>query len=91
MTHLAVAKRILYYLKDSADLAIVFKKGHLGLEGYTDASFAANPENRKSITGYMFKFCGVPVSSGAVTQTPTAQSTLKTVYLLRIKGGSVPV
>lgn len=75
--HMAAAKRLLRYLKGRPDLAITYKKGNFGLSGYTDASFAANPDNRRSTTGYIFMFCGAPVSFGAVTQTLVAQSTVE--------------
>ena len=75
--HMTAAKRLLRYLKGAPDLAITYRKGNFGLTGYTDASFAANPDSRKSTTGYLFMFCGAPVSFGAVTQTLVAQSTVE--------------
>jgi len=58
---MTAAKRLLSYLKGALDLAITYRKGNFGLTGYTDASFAANPDSRKSTTGYLFMFCGAPV------------------------------
>ena len=43
------------------------------MQGYTDASFASNPDSRKSTTGLIF-LSGGPVSVGAKTQSLTAQS-----------------
>ena len=45
------------------------------MTGYTDTSFAANPNNRESTSGFIFFMCGGPISFGAKTQSLTAQST----------------
>ena len=74
--HLAAAKHILRYLKEHPDLAIVYKRGQVRMTGCTDASFAANPDNRKSTSGFIF-MCGGPIGLGAKTQSPTAQSTVE--------------
>ena len=44
------AKRVLRYLKGSADLT--FKGPLQKLEGYVDADWGSNPDTRKSYTGY---------------------------------------
>ena len=44
---------------------------------YTDASFGANPDNRKSTTGYLFFLGGGYISFGPKTQSLTAQSTVE--------------
>ncbi len=76
--HMTAAKHLLRYLKGSPDLAIIYKKGQFAMHGYTDASFAANPDNRKSTTGYLFLLGGAPISFGSKTQSLTAQSTVET-------------
>ena len=43
---------------------------------YTDALFGANPDNRKSTTGYLFFLGGGLISFGSNTQSLTAQSTV---------------
>ena len=43
----------------------------------TDASFRANPDNRKSTTGYLFFLGGGLISFGSKTQSLTAQSTVE--------------
>ena len=53
----------------------------LRLVSYTDASFGANPDNRKSTTGYLFFLGGAPISFGSKTQSLTAQSTVKSELL----------
>ena len=44
---------------------------------YTDASFGANPDNRKSTTGYLFFLGEGLISFGSETQSLTAQSTVE--------------
>ena len=44
---------------------------------YADASFRANPDNRKSTTGYLFFLGGGLISFGFKTQSLTAQSTVE--------------
>ena len=49
---------------------------NLTTENYCNiASFAINPDTRRSTTGYFFIMGGGPVSFGSVTQTLTSQST----------------
>ena len=63
--HMTAAKHLLRCLKGLPDLAITYKKGQFTINGYTDASFAANPDNRKSTTGYLLFMSGRPLSFGA--------------------------
>ena len=62
MIHMTAAKHLLRYLKGSPDLAIICKKEQFAMHGYADASFAANPDNRRSTTGYPFFLGGAPIS-----------------------------
>ena len=48
---------------------------------YTDASFGANPNNRKSTRGYFFFLGGGLISFGFKTQSLTAQSTVESELL----------
>ena len=74
---MTAAKHVLRYLRGTPDLPITYRKGQLRLVSYTDASFGANPDNRKSTTGYLFFLGGAPISFGSKTQSLTAQSTVK--------------
>ena len=75
--HMTTAKHVLRYLRGTPDLPITYRKGQLRLVSYTDASFGANPDNRKSTTGYLFFLGGAPISFGSKTQSLTAQSTVE--------------
>lgn len=75
--HMTAAKHALRYLKGHPDLPITFKKGQFQLHGFTDASFGANPDTRKSTTGSIFFLSGGPISFGSKTQSIVAQSTVE--------------
>ena len=75
--HMTAAKHVLRYLRGTPHLPITYRKGQLRLVSYTDASFGANPDNRKSTTGYLFFLGGAPISFGSKTQSLTAQSTVE--------------
>ena len=75
--HMTAAKRVLRYLRGTTDLPIVYKRGKFRMVSYTDASFGANPDNRKSTTGYLFHLGGGLISFGSKTQSLTAQSTVE--------------
>ena len=75
---MTAAKHVLRYLRGTPDLPITYRKGQLRLVSYTGASFGANPDNRKSTTGYLFFLGGAPISFGSKTQSSlTAQSTVE--------------
>ncbi|XP_058726167.1 secreted RxLR effector protein 161-like [Vicia villosa] len=61
--HILVAKRVLRYLKGTADFGILYKKGGVNeLVAYTDIDYAGDVDDRKSTSGYVFM-----LSSGAVS------------------------
>ena len=70
--HMTGAKHDLRYLRGYPDLPITFR-----LHGFTDASFAANPDTRISTTGSSFFLSGEPISFGSKTQSIVAQSTVE--------------
>ena len=56
--HMSAVTRILRYLKSSPGKGLMFSKNnHLNIEGYTDADWAGDILDRKSISGY-FTFVG---------------------------------
>ena len=75
--HMVAAKHALRYLRGTTDLLIVYKRGQFRMVSYTDASLGANPDNRKSTTGYLFFLGGGLISFGSNTQSLTAQSTVE--------------
>ena len=74
---MTAAKHALRYLRGTTDLPIVYKRGQLRMVSDTDASFGANPDNRKSTTGDLFFLGGGSISFGSKTQSLTVQSTVE--------------
>ena len=62
--HMTAVRHLRRYLNGSLDLAIIYNKRQFVIHGFTDASFAGNPDNRRSTTGYVFLLCGSPISYG---------------------------
>jgi hypothetical protein len=48
--------------------------------GYSDADYANNVDDRRSITGYVFVFAGAPLSWNSMTQHSVALSTMEAEY-----------
>ncbi|MFN3329157.1 MAG: reverse transcriptase domain-containing protein, partial [Fervidobacterium pennivorans] len=76
------AKRILRYVKLNTNLGPQYSvNGNIELVGYTDADWANNEENRRSITGYVFILAGGPISWGSRKQQTVAISTTEAEYM----------
>ena len=61
--HMTAVKRILHYLKGTADLGLRFVKSENGgLVGYSDADWAGDVDNRHLTTGVLILMSGGPVS-----------------------------
>ena len=66
---MTAAKHALRYPRGTTDLPIMYKRGQFRMMSYTNASFEANPDNRKSTTGYLFFLRGGSISFGSKTQS----------------------
>ena len=73
--HWTAAKRVLRYLKGTAELGITYKHEKSDLVGYVDADYAGDLEDRRSFTGYAFILSGGPVTWDSKKQKTTAVST----------------
>lgn len=61
--HYGCLKRILRYLQGTKDLRLIYRKcDDTKLKGFADADFANNLEDRKSVSGYVFRLFGNTVS-----------------------------
>ena len=74
---MTAAKHALCYLRGTTGQPIVYKRGKFRMVSYTDALFEADPDHRKSTTGYLFFLGGGLISFGSKTQSLTAQSTVE--------------
>ena len=83
--HWAAAKQLLRYLKGTIDQELHYKKSEesLKLEGYSDADWAADQNDRRSTTGYCFSLTeNGPVISWKSRKQPTvALSTCEAEYM----------
>ena len=60
--HMTAAKHLLRYLKGSPYLSIEYTTRNFRLKGCCDTSWGANPDNRRSTSGYLFFLSGGLVS-----------------------------
>ena len=55
-------KNILKYLRRTKDIFLIYGGSDLKLEAYSDSSFQSDPNDSKSILGYVFTLNGGAVS-----------------------------
>ncbi|XP_055837853.1 uncharacterized protein LOC129906201 [Episyrphus balteatus] len=82
--HWTAAKRILRYLKGTADFKLCYSKNDEDdklLTGFCDADYAANIDDRRSVTGYVFKMLGGAISWCSRKQPTVALSTTEAEYM----------
>ncbi|XP_057806168.1 secreted RxLR effector protein 161-like [Salvia miltiorrhiza] len=83
--HWEVLKKVLRYLKGSADKALLFERNveYSGdpIVGFTDSDYAANEDNRRSQSGYIFTLFGSAVSWKSSLQHVVALSTTEAEYM----------
>lgn len=79
--HVTAGKRILRYLKGTLDLGLKFVKTNERLEGFADADWASDVNDRRSYTGYLFKMSGTAVCWEAKKQRTVALSSTEAEYV----------
>jgi len=80
--HWSAAKRILRYLKATSNLKLEFSKdGNHQLQGYCDADWAGDLDDRHSITGHVFGMSGAAVTWNSKKQATVALSTTEAEYM----------
>jgi hypothetical protein len=82
--HWAALKRILRYLKGCPELGLGYggPTASMELHGFCDSDFAADPADRRSVSGVIMMFGGGPVSWSSKKQKgTTALSTTEAEYL----------
>lgn len=75
------AKRVLRYLVGTNDYALKLDGTNEGLEGFADADWAGNVTDRKSNSGYLFRYGGGLVSWCARKQQCVALSSTEAEYV----------
>jgi len=80
--HWMAVKRIFRYLKGTSTVKLEFSRdNNKELSGYCDADWANDLENRRSISGFVFKFGGGAVSWSSKKQSTVALSTMEAEYM----------
>lgn len=81
--HFDRAKRVLRYIKLTTDLKMVYCKHQdaVPLIGYTDSDWAGDKNDRKSVSGYVFKVYGNVVSWSSRKQPTVSLSSTEAEYM----------
>ncbi|KAL2999138.1 hypothetical protein AAZX31_09G143000 [Glycine max] len=79
--HWKVVKTILKYLRRTKHQFLIYGDSELKLKGYTNASFALDKDDSKSISGYVFTLNGGAVSWKSFKQAMIAYSTTEAKYI----------
>ncbi|XP_071572361.1 uncharacterized protein [Temnothorax nylanderi] len=84
------AKRVARYLKSTANYKLKLRsniKNKSNLTGYVDANWAESRTNRKSNSGYIFKYHGAAISWACRKQSCVALSSTEAEYIALSDGG----
>jgi hypothetical protein len=80
--HMTAAKRVLRYLKHTANMKLRYKhRGGDGLYGFTDSDWAGDSSDRKSQGAYVFRNGDTAISWQSKKQELVALSTLEAEYM----------
>ncbi|KAH9150574.1 hypothetical protein LEN26_004051 [Aphanomyces euteiches] len=79
--HFGEMKRIMRYVAGTMNYGLLYRGSELDLCGYTDSDYAANPDNRRSVSGYCTFVGKCLVSWASQTQRIVAQSTTEAEYI----------
>jgi hypothetical protein len=80
--HFRAVKHLLRYIQATKDLSIVFNGNFSNsLIGYSDASYANNPDDRKSTSGILFFIANGIISFQSSKQSVIAMSTMESEYM----------
>ena len=82
-------KWILRYLRGTTKVGLLFQILEEGepkvLQGYVDADYAGDLDQRRSITGYVFMVAGCTISWKAELQDTIALSTTEVEYMAAVE------
>ncbi|XP_019416067.1 PREDICTED: uncharacterized protein LOC109327393 [Lupinus angustifolius] len=90
-SQLLAAKRLLRYLKGSLDYGVLLLDSDENklriIYGYTDANWCGDKDDRKSTTGYLFKYGNAPISWSSKKQEVVTLSSREAEYIVVYLGG----
>lgn len=78
--HFKALKRILRYLKGTIDYGIKVNPTDENISVYVDADWAGDKSTRKSTSGFLIKYGGVPIIWKSTKQQSTALSTVESEF-----------
>ncbi|RDX77426.1 Copia protein, partial [Mucuna pruriens] len=83
--HMTAAKHILRYLKGTSDFGLLFPIGNdqnrSCIEAYSDSDWCGDKVERKSTSGYLFKYLDAPISWCSKKQSVVALSSCEAEYI----------
>ncbi|KAH9799278.1 hypothetical protein KPL71_000300 [Citrus sinensis] len=80
--HLLAAKRILRYLRSTAEFGLFYKKGKKSdLYGFADSDYAGDLDDRRSTSGYVFMFGSAAISWSSKKQPIVTLSTTEAEFV----------
>lgn len=83
--HYQVVKRILRYVKNTAELGVRYERGgNNELQVYTDSDYAGDLDDRRSTSGFVFLIAGGAVSWSSKKQPIVALSTTEAEYIAAV-------
>ncbi|KAM2549652.1 hypothetical protein TB1_013993 [Malus domestica] len=86
--HWTAVKTVLKYLRRTKDMFLVYGgASELQVEGYTDADFQSDVDDRSSNSGYVFTLNGGAVSWKSKKQSVIADSTTEAEYVAAAEAG----
>ena len=80
--HLLAAKKILRYLRGTAEFGLFYKKGKkLDFYGFADSDYAGDLDDRRSTSGYVFMFGSAAISWSSKKQPIVTLSTTEAEFV----------
>jgi len=79
-SHVVAVKRILWYLKGTLDVGLHFQAGLLNLQAYSDADWAGDPNDRRSVSGSIVFLGSSPISWAFKKQHTIYRSSTEAEY-----------
>ena len=74
-------KHLLRYIRGTTDLMLIFGSSDTGLIGHSDSDYAADRDDSKSTSAYVYTLFGGPISWKSQKQSVVATSTTEAEYI----------
>jgi hypothetical protein len=78
--HFTAAKHVLRYLKGTLDHGLFYTPGPISLSAFSDADWAGDPNDRRSISGLLVYLGHNPITWSAKKQFTVSQSSTEAEY-----------